>query len=101
MPFWYAGTLLLTVAVAVVFPWKAGSWAVVGAGALFAAAIGLTIAILVPINNRVAGWEADALPSDWKIQRRRWDRVHSLRVVLLLAGWLALVAGVLMLCRDA
>ena len=79
----------------------AGSWVIVGAAAPFAASIGLTIAVLVPINNRVAVWDADALPSDWTLQRRRWDRFHALRVAILLAGWCALIVGDLMLCRPA
>jgi hypothetical protein len=100
MPFWYAGTLLLTIGIVVVFPWGVGSWVVVGAAVLFAATIALAAIVLAPINSRVAAWDVESLPPDWLNERRRWDRLHRLRVVLLIAGWTALVAGVLMLYRG-
>lgn len=98
MPFWYAGTLMLTIAVAAIFPWGAGSWRVVGAAAIFAASIVLTIAVLVPINNRIAKWDLSDLPPDWLAERQRWDRFHTLRVALLCGGYAALVVGVLTSC---
>jgi hypothetical protein len=100
MPFWYAGTLLLTIGVVVVVPWGVGSWVVIGAAVLFAATIVLAAVVLAPLNNRVAAWDVESLPPDWLKERRQWDRLHLLRVVLLIAGWVALVAGVLMLCRG-
>jgi hypothetical protein len=100
MPCWYAATLFTTLAVATVFPWGTGSWSILGAAVVWAATIALAIVVLAPINHRVALWAADAVPSDWLAQRRRWDRFHALRIVLALGGWLALVVGVLLACRG-
>jgi len=49
----------------------------------------------VPINNRVAAWNLDALPPDWREDRRRWDRLHAFRVVILLVALISLVFGIL------
>jgi hypothetical protein len=43
----------------------------------------VTIVLLVPINNRIAGWELDRLPKDWLSMRQRWDLYHRVRVLLL------------------
>jgi uncharacterized membrane protein len=47
--------------------------------ALWLAVIVFTIAVLVPINKRIAARSA----ADWQRQHRRWDHWHRLRVLLL------------------
>lgn len=95
MPGWYAAALVLTLIVALTLRF-AGSpqatLAFVSAG-LWAASIGYTLVGPVPINNRVAAWNLDALPANWKADRLRWDTLHAFRVVLLLASFLLLVAA--------
>lgn len=52
----------------------------------------LTVTLLVPINNRIAKWPATgALPRELAA---RWDRLHRLRVALLLAVFVLLTLGV-------
>jgi hypothetical protein len=90
MPFWYATSLLLTVADTIVLHHAKGVW-VSGASAsalVQGLILGLTLGLLVPINNRIArmtgayqGWLADA---------QRWDRLHRVRVALLLLSCIAL-----------
>ena len=66
MPFWYATAAALLVVVMV-----------------------LSLTALVPINNRVAAW-AGAGPDEAPTSRelaRRWDRLHWLRVALLLVAF--------------
>ena len=94
MPFWYVGSLILTVALAAT-SW--GSPAAGGAGAaaiLLAVSVVFSVALLVPINNRSKTWTVDDYPQDWREQQRRWHSLHYVRVaIIVLAFVLVLVAG--------
>jgi len=88
MPVWYIGTLVVLIAGAVV---SRNVLAIV-AVALMAAAVLLSVTVLVPINNRVVAWRSEA-----DVDRDlagRWDRLHWVRVGLLVAMFVALTAGV-------
>ena len=50
----------------------------------------LTVTVLVPINNRIAAW-TDAADRDLA---RRWDRLHWVRVVILVVLYVLLVLGI-------
>jgi len=92
MPFWYAVTLLLVVALAVQERGAPRDWLCGVAGGLMAAAVLLTVTMLVPINNRIAKW-----PGTRELSRElaaRWDRRHRLRVILLLAAFVLLTLAV-------
>ncbi|MDF0530386.1 DUF1772 domain-containing protein [Tsukamurella sp. 8F] len=92
MPFWYFGSLLLTIALAVAD--RAGTSAAAAAAILLAISVAMSIALLVPINNRSAQWTADDHPADWREQQRRWDRLHYARVAIIVAAYvLVLVAA--------
>ncbi|WP_285029191.1 DUF1772 domain-containing protein [Mycolicibacterium sp. lyk4-40-TYG-92] len=83
MPFWYAAAAALLVADAVLAPATGAIAAVV----LMAVVMVLTLTTLVPINNRVAAWAgagSDEAPTSRDLARR-WDRLHWVRVALLLA----------------
>jgi Domain of unknown function (DUF1772) len=72
MPFWYAAALLL--AVVSLLTYVVGSWswwACLSSAILLAVTVPFSLICLVPINNRVAGWDLSALPGDWKNDRRR------------------------------
>ncbi|HEV7420186.1 MAG TPA: anthrone oxygenase family protein [Mycobacterium sp.] len=84
MPFWYIGTLVVLIAAAVL----SRSYLLIAAAALLAAAVLLTVTTLVPINNRIARWQTDADVS--RELAARWDRLHWLRVALLVALFLLL-----------
>jgi hypothetical protein len=88
MPFWYIGTLVVLIAGAVL----SHDVLAVTAVALMGAAMLLTVTVLVPINNRIGAWQ-----SDNDVNRdlaSRWDRLHWVRVGLLVAMFIALAAGV-------
>jgi hypothetical protein len=92
MPFWYAVTLLLVVALAVQERGAPRDWLCGVAGGLMGAAVLLTVTLLVPINNRIAKW-----PATGELSRElaaRWDRRHRLRVILLLAAFVLLTLAV-------
>ncbi|NLU82592.1 anthrone oxygenase family protein [Rhodococcus sp. HNM0569] len=87
MPFWYFGSLALSVALAAV-AWGTGSGvAALVAAVLLAASVALSIGFLVPINNRQATWTADEHPDDWREQYQRWDRLHYLRLAIILSAF--------------
>ncbi len=96
MPFWYAAALLLVVAS--LFTRATGSWswwASLSSAALLAVTVPFSLICLVPINNRVAAWDLNALPGDWRSDRRRWDQYHVIRIVILILASVAIVAAVL------
>ena len=94
MPFWYAGALLSAVAVVMSRSYGTGSWwAGLSSACLLAGSIVYSLAGPVPINNRTAALQLHALPSDWKQDRRRWDRLHAIRVVVLVAASALLVTA--------
>ena len=94
MPFWYFGSLIFTAWLAAANWGGAAGDAAVAAAALFAVSVIMSIALLVPINNRSVTWTAENHPADWREQHQRWDRLHYARVAILVAGFvLTLVAG--------
>jgi hypothetical protein len=94
MPFWYIGSLVLTAGLAAATWGDAAAGAAIAAAALLAVSVVMSIALLVPINNRSATWTAGDHPDDWREQQQRRDRLHYLRVVIILAGFvLTLVAA--------
>lgn len=96
MPFWYAFTIVLTSVLAVVDRHHQGHWSVPIAlsAALWVLSIIYTVTTLVPINNRIISWAEDRVPSNWKIYRSKWDRLHRWRVLLLGVAFLCLTVGV-------
>ncbi|WP_067967157.1 anthrone oxygenase family protein [Mycolicibacter icosiumassiliensis] len=90
MPFWYLASFVLLVAVGVVADsqrWLIG----VGAG-LMAAVVMLSVMVLVPINNKIAAWRTTDDVS--RALAARWDRLHWLRVAMLVVILVLLAIGV-------
>ena len=91
MPVWYIGSLALVVV-----------WAVTGrdhrslgviAGALLLLSVVMSVLLLVPINNRSKTWDAGNRPADWKQQVQRWERLHHVRVAVIVAAFALLVTA--------
>lgn len=96
MPFWYATALLFVVASLLTRARGSWSWwACLASAALLAVTVPFSLICLVPINNRVTAWDLNALPGDWKSDRRRWDQYHSARIVVLVLASAAIVAAAL------
>jgi hypothetical protein len=95
MPFWYALTFLLSVAAIFIAhtAWTAPWWLAVGAATLFGVMIVYSILLPVPINNQIARWQPDAPPDNWRELRRRWDRLHAIRVGFLVIALILLAAS--------
>ena len=97
MPFWYAAVLVLTGAVALTIrpAWSTSGWLAIASASLWAASIAFTVIGPVPINNSVIRWDLDDLPANWKEQRRRWDQLHGLRMLIILIALICLIASCL------
>ncbi|MEU8873772.1 DUF1772 domain-containing protein [Streptomyces javensis] len=94
MPFWYIGSVVLSAFWAAMARGGAGAGFIVTAAALLVLSVLMSIALLVPINSRVARWTQDTVPADWREQLGRWDRFHYLRVGVIIAAFVLLVVGV-------
>src|SRR5689334_7076547 len=82
MPFWYAAALLFAIVALLTYAVGTRSWwACLSSAILLAVTVPFSLICLVPINNRIAAWDLNALPSDWKNDRRRWDQYHYVRIV--------------------
>ena|ERR1700690_429792 len=96
MPFWMAGSTLLTFLLLLPFEHlNKYAWRL--------AAFSLSVQILaclfslagpVPINNRISKWTTESLPRDWKAQEYRWDLFHWIRTGGLIAAFAILVVSV-------
>jgi Domain of unknown function (DUF1772) len=95
MPFWITGTALLHLVLLVVL-WN---WPAISTVLLLVATLLWLIIIIfslvgpVPINNRVKAWDIRSLPPDWREQRRRWDQLNAIRVVIIAAAFVALIGS--------
>jgi hypothetical protein len=86
MPFWYIATLVALIAAAVV----TRGWLIAAAAAVMAVIVLMTVTLMVPINNRIGRW-TDAADRNLA---RRWDRLHWLRIALLLVMVVLLATGI-------
>jgi hypothetical protein len=95
MPFWMAATLLMHLILLIVtWSWPALSTVVLlGATLVWVIIIIFSVVGPVPINNRVKAWDIRHLPPDWRGQRRRWDHLNAIRVVMIVTAFLALVGS--------
>jgi uncharacterized membrane protein len=95
MPFWYALGLLLLIAETILRRNTPALTQLTIAASLWVFIIVFTLAMLVPINNRITKLQPTALPADWRQAHRRWDNLHRVRVALLLVAF-ALVLNALL-----
>lgn len=93
MPFWYVGSLVLSVIWAVANRHHPGTGLIITAAALLLASVVMSLLLLVPINNRGKTWTAETRPADWKQQMNRWDRYHYIRVAILIAAFALLATA--------
>ncbi|MEV6569348.1 anthrone oxygenase family protein [Streptomyces kronopolitis] len=87
MPFWYIGSVVLGSVWAAVGWGGAGAPLVVAGTALLLLSVLMSVLLLVPINKRVATWSHEGVPADWKQQVGRWDRLHYVRVGIIVCAF--------------
>ena len=74
----------------------APSFALTLAGVLcLAAMLAITLTRNLPINRKILGATLDTPPPTWWSLRRRWDRLHTARVALDVAGFALFILGAL------
>ncbi|MFE9294970.1 anthrone oxygenase family protein [Streptomyces niveus] len=93
MPVWYITSLILVTAWAITGRHHQGTALVITAGALLLLSVIMSILLLVPINNQGKTWTPDNRPADWKQQMNRWDRLHYIRVTVIIAAFALLAAA--------
>ena len=95
MPLWYGVALLLILGAA--FEHRPVSDSpglfILLAAVLWEATIVFTITMLVPINNRIAKMNPQQPYDCWLQDRCRWDKLHQLRVTLLIMAFVLLLTG--------
>ena len=93
MPFWYIGSLALSAIWAVAGWHHHGAGLVVIAAGLLILSVIMSLLLLVPINNRGKTWTPENRPADWKQQMNRWDRLHYVRIAVIIAAFALLAAA--------
>ena len=93
MPFWYVTSLALTAALVATTWGSAAAGAALAAAVLLAVSVVMSIAWLVPINDRSKTWTANDHPDDWREQQERWDRLHYVRVAVIVAAFVLTVVA--------
>jgi uncharacterized membrane protein len=72
-------------------------WMALAGLLLMIAVMAVTLAVEVPIDNRIQTWTLDTLPADWTAIRAHWASFHTLRTFLSLAAVAAEVGAALTL----
>jgi uncharacterized membrane protein len=95
MPLWYG--LALALILGATFEHRPissgpGLFLTLAAG-IWTVTIIFTIAMLVPINNRIAKMDPEHPYDCWLQDRRRWDQLHQVRVALLIMAFVLLLTG--------
>ncbi len=95
MPFYMTGALATAIAAAVDRRGERGSAltaAAAGAGALM---LGITLVGNLPLNERTGAYPRTGDAAGWQDIRRRWERLHTARVLLDLTAFAALTTAAL------
>jgi hypothetical protein len=95
MPFWMGLTIASSVLVALSSRGEGGFRRTLLGAACLVALLASTLIGNVPINGRIIEMEPEKDQEEFAELRRRWDRLHTLRVALDVAGLAFLVSGAL------
>jgi hypothetical protein len=95
MPLWYGLALLLILGAAFEHRpiFRGPGLLITLAATLWAITIVFTVTMLVPINNRIASMNPQQPYPTWLQDRCRWDKLHRVRVELLIIAILILLTG--------
>ena len=95
MPFWYASSLLLLILEATIRRRERGLVLIIAAAVIWAAVILLTVLFLMPINNRMMRLDSGSFPEGARREHERWNRLHSLRVMVLVVALVCFLLAIL------
>jgi uncharacterized membrane protein len=83
---------LLSALVTLVLLWPdrtAAFWWLAAGFVLMLAALVITLAVEVPIDNQIETWTAATLPGDWRSIQSRWELWHTVRTFASIAALVA------------
>jgi uncharacterized membrane protein len=76
------------------FRWLAAGFA------LMVVALVVTLAVEVPIDNRIQTWTTATLPADWRSIQARWELWHTIRTFLSIAAVIAATTSAVVTARP-
>jgi uncharacterized membrane protein len=95
---------LLSALVTLALLWRGGRtapfWWLLAGFLLMVAALVVTLAVEVPIDNRIEVWTATTLPADWRSIQTRWELFHTIRTFLSIAAVVAVTLSATVLGRP-
>jgi hypothetical protein len=96
MPFWYIAVVALTAAEGYVSRGASprALHLLEAAAGIFMLSIVFTLLGPVPLNNQIARMVPERPPRNWLALRKRWDRLHAMRVAIILVALIVLTAGI-------
>ena len=101
MPFWYIAVVVLTAAECYLS--RNGNPVALhlleSALGIFVGSIVFTLLGPVPINNQIARIVPEQPPQNWLALRKRWDRLHAIRVAIITVALILLTAGIVIRSR--
>ena len=83
---------LLSALVTLALLWRdriAAFWWLAAGFVLMVAALVITLAVEVPIDNQIETWTAATLPGDWRSIQSRWELWHTIRTFASIAAVVA------------
>ena len=84
---------LLSALVTLALLWPGGRtaafWWMAAGLLLMVAALVITLAVEVPIDNQIQDWTAATLPADWRRIQARWELFHTIRTFISIAAVIA------------
>jgi uncharacterized membrane protein len=96
---------LLSALVTLVLLWQGGRqapfWWLAAGFLLMVAALVITLAVEVPIDNRIEVWTAATLPGDWRSIQSRWELWHTVRTFLSIAAVVAATISIAVTARPS
>jgi uncharacterized membrane protein len=91
---------LVTLALLWPRPRPAAFWWLLAGFLLMAAALVVTLAVEVPIDNRIETWTAATLPADWRSIQARWELWHTIRTFASIAAVIAVTVSATVATRP-
>ncbi len=94
---------LLSALVTLALLWSgrgAAFWWTAAGFLLMVAALVITLAVEVPIDNRIETWTAATLPADWRSIQSRWELWHTIRTFGSIAAVVAATISAVVTARP-
>jgi uncharacterized membrane protein len=95
---------LLSALVTLILLWQGGCrpafWWLAAGFLLLVAALVITLAVEVPIDNQIQDWTAATLPGDWRSIQSRWELWHTIRTFTSIAAVVAATISAVVTARP-